>query len=171
MKAGNRKCHGLLALTSSLSEYGGRTMDPLRVRDVREWTQAVGDDADYLVFLSQQVGLGEWAAFARAFMPRFVEVEGCVLWDRVYEPSNFLTWQHRLRGDTTSIEATLNQFRLALYIGIPEDPDSEAAAYALAEEIALSWNRCLHDTFPDRSFEVAASETDEGPVVSFVTLR
>ncbi|MFI0164274.1 hypothetical protein [Streptomyces sp. NPDC017095] len=146
-------------------------MDPLRVRDVREWTQAVGDDADYLDYLSQQAGLGEWAAFSRAFMPRFVEVEGCVLWDRVYEPGNFRSWYERLRGDATSIEATLNQFRLALYIDIPEDSDSEAAAQALAEEIARSWHRCLHDTFPDRSFQVVASETEDGPVVSFTTIR
>ncbi|GAA1037052.1 MULTISPECIES: hypothetical protein [Streptomyces] len=146
-------------------------MDPLRVRDVREWTEAVGDDADYLDYLSQQVGLGEWAAFTRAFMPRFVEVEGCILWDRAYEPDNFRTWYDQLRGDTTSIEATLNQFRLALYINIPEDRDSEAAASALAGEIAVSWRRCLRDAFPDRSFEVAASETEDGPVVSFVTVR
>ncbi|MFE1451540.1 hypothetical protein [Streptomyces olivaceoviridis] len=146
-------------------------MDPLRVRDVREWTQAVGSDADYLDYLSQQVGLGEWAAFSRVFMPRFVEVEGCVLWDRVYEPGNFRTWHERLRGDATSIEATLNRFPLELYIDIPEDPDSEAAAHALAEEIARSWDRCLHGTFPDRSFQVVASETEDGPVVSFTTVR
>ncbi|MFK0140211.1 hypothetical protein [Streptomyces murinus] len=146
-------------------------MDPLRVRDVREWTQAVGDDADYLDYLSQHVGLGEWAAFTSAFMPRFMEVEGCVLWDRVYEPGNFRTWYEQLRGAATSIEATLNQFRLALYIDIPEDPDSQAAAAALAEEIAVSWRRCLRDAFPDRSFEVAARETEDGPVVSFVTIR
>ena len=146
-------------------------MDPLRVRDVREWTQAVGDDTDYLDYLSQQVGLGEWAAFSRIFMPRFVEVEGCVLWDRVYEPHNFRTWHDQLQGDVTSIEATLNQFRLALHISIPEDAESEAAAYALAEEIALSWRRGLHEAFPERSFEVTASETEDGPVVSFVTIR
>lgn len=146
-------------------------MDPLRVRDVREWTQAVGDDTDYLDYLSQQVGLGEWAAFSRIFMPRFVEVEGCVLWDRVYEPHNFCIWYDQLQGDANSIEAALNQFRLALHINIPEDPESEAAAYALAEEIALSWRRGLRVAFPERSFEVTARETQDGPVVSFVTIR
>ncbi|MET8724680.1 hypothetical protein [Streptomyces misionensis] len=146
-------------------------MDPLKVRDVREWAQAVGDDADYLDYLSQQAGLDEWAAFSRVFMPRFVEVEGCVLWDRVYEPDNFRTWHERLRGDATSIEAMLNRFRLALYIDIPEDPDSEAAAHALAEEIARSWHSCLHDAFPDRSFHVTATEAEDGPVVSFTTVR
>ncbi|MGW4596931.1 hypothetical protein ACWEOA_16725 [Streptomyces sp. NPDC004457] len=146
-------------------------MDPLRVRDVREWTQAVGSDADYLDYLSQQVGLGEWAAFTRVFMPRFVEVEGCVLWDRVYEPGNFRIWHERLRGDATSIEATLNQFPLALYIDVAEDPDSEAAAQVLAEEIACSWDRCLRDAFPERSFRVVASDTEDGPVVSFTTVR
>jgi hypothetical protein len=94
-----------------------------------------------------------------------------VLWDRVYEPANFRTWQGQLRGDATAVEATLNQFRLWQYIDIPEDRESEAGALALAEEIAGSWRWCLRERFPDRAFDVAASESEDGPVVSFVTAR
>jgi hypothetical protein len=130
-----------------------------------------GNDADYLDLLSLHVGFDEWAAFARVFMPRFVEVSGCVLWDRVYEPANFRTWQEQLKGDATSIEAMLNQFRLWLHIDIPEDPESEAGALALAEDIAVSWHRSLTDAFPDRTFDVAATNSEDGPVVSFVTVR
>ncbi|SED18850.1 hypothetical protein SAMN05216489_02757 [Streptomyces sp. 3213] len=146
-------------------------MDPQSIPAVREWTAAVGGGTDYLDYLSQEVGLGEWAAFSRVFMPRFVEVDGCVLWDRVYEPANFRTWQEQLRGDATSVEATLNQFRLWLHIDIPEDPESEAGALALAEDIAASWRRSLADAFPDRAFEVAATDSEDGPIVSFVTVR
>ncbi|GHD54177.1 hypothetical protein GCM10010317_037890 [Streptomyces mirabilis] len=146
-------------------------MDPMNIPDVREWTEAVGDGTDYLDYLSQHAGLGEWAALARVFMPRFVEIEGCVLWDRVYDPANFRTWQDQLQGDATSIEATLNEFRLWEYIDIPEDSESEAGGLALAEEIAASWRRCLSERFPDRAFAVAASATEDGPVVGFVTIR
>ena len=101
-----------------------------------------GNDADYLGLLSLHVGFDEWAAFARVFMPRFVEVSGCVLWDRVDEPANFRTWQEQLKGDATSIEA-----------------------------IAVSWHRSLTDAFPDRTFDVAATNSEDGPIVSFVTVR
>ncbi len=94
-------------------------MNPMSVPDVKTWTESAGDDTDYLDYLSQHAGLGEWAAFARVFMPRFVEIEGCVLWDRVYKPDNFRIWHKQLRGDTSAIEATLNQLRLWLYIDIP----------------------------------------------------
>lgn len=113
----------------------------------------------------------EWAALARVFIPRFVEIESCVLWDRVYDPANFRIWQDQLQGDATSIEATLNEFRLWEYVDIPEDSESEACGLALAEEIAVSWRRCLSETFPDRAFAVVASATEDGPVVSFVTIR
>jgi hypothetical protein len=79
--------------------------------------------------------------------------------------------QDQLQGDATSIEATLNEFRLWEYIDIPEDGESEAGGLALAEEIAASWRRCLSETFPDRAFAVAASATEDGPVVGFVTIR
>ncbi|WP_234436142.1 hypothetical protein [Streptomyces sp. NRRL S-813] len=146
-------------------------MDPQSIPDVRQWTQETGGDTDYLDYLSQRAGLGDWAAFARVFMPEFVEVAGCVLWDRVYTQDSFRTWHEHLRGDATAIEATLNQLRLCLYIDIPEDEESEQGALALAEDIAASWRRSLHEAFPDRAFEVIATETEDGPVVSFVTTR
>ena len=148
-------------------------MDPTSIPDVKEWTETVGGGTDYLDYLSQSghMGLGAWAAFARVFMPRFVAVEGCVLWDRVYEPGNFRAWHKQLRGDATAIEATLNQFRLWDYVHIPDDPASEAGALALAQQIADSWHRCLSLTFPARAFDVKAWESEDGPTVSFVTLR
>ncbi|GHJ40489.1 hypothetical protein [Streptomyces sp. TS71-3] len=146
-------------------------MDPTSIPEPSEWTQAASDTTDYLDYLAQNVSLGAWAAFARVFMPRFVEVEGCVLWDRVYDPGNFRDWHERLQGDSRAIEATLNQFRLWLYVDIPEDAASEAGAAALAEQICVSWRHCLREAFPDRTFEVTASNSEDGPVVRFVTAR
>jgi hypothetical protein len=146
-------------------------MDPTSIPELREWTEAAGSTTDYLDYLGQHVGLGEWAAFTRVFMPQFVEVEGCVLWDRVYDPDNFRNWHEQLRGDIRAIESTLNQFRLWLYVDIPEDPASEAGALALAEQISVSWRRCLREAFPARTFEVTASNSEDGPFVSFVTAR
>ncbi|SEC17576.1 hypothetical protein SAMN05216483_1208 [Streptomyces sp. 2131.1] len=47
-----------------------------------------GGEPDYLDLLSRSAGPAEWIALSRVFLPRFVEVRGCVLWDRSYEPGN-----------------------------------------------------------------------------------
>ncbi|MEU9101805.1 hypothetical protein [Streptomyces sp. NPDC048361] len=151
-----------------MSEYGD-PVDVGEVPDVEEWVQAFGGGLDYLDYLAQHAGLGEWAAFARVLMPRFVEVEGCVLWDRAYDPANFRGWKEQLQGDVSRIEATLNQFRLWQFIDLAEDPASEAGARELADRIALSWRRSLAAAFPQRAFEVVVSHSEDGPVVGFST--
>jgi hypothetical protein len=143
---------------------------------IREWVEGAstgdpGSDPDYLDFLSQQVGIAEWIALSRVFLPQFVEVAECVVWDRAYDPENFRRWQEHFRGDAVSIEATLNQLRLWQYIDIEESPESEANALALAQEIATAWHLALSRTFPERRFDVQATETEDGPVVSFTSLR
>ena len=145
-------------------------MDPMKDPRIKRWAKGARADLDYLDFLSAHTGLTEWIALSRVFLPQFVEVEGCVLWDRSYDPENFRTWRSALNGDVASIEATLNQFRLWQYIGIEEDAESEANAFALAQEIATSWRLTLGRAFPHRSFDVQATDTVDGPVVSFTSL-
>ncbi|MFD9219882.1 hypothetical protein ACFYXH_30915 [Streptomyces sp. NPDC002730] len=145
-------------------------MDPMKDPQIKRWTESAGVDLDYLDFLSQHVGLSEWIAVSRVFLPQFVEVEGCVLWDRSYDPDNFRMWHNVLKGDVVSIEATLNQFKLWQHIDIDEDAESEANAFALAQEIATSWRLSLGQAFPQRSFDVQATDTVDGPIVSFTSL-
>ncbi|MGW1182638.1 hypothetical protein ACWD7Y_20890 [Streptomyces drozdowiczii] len=133
-------------------------------------SKSAGGEPDYLDFLSQSAGPAEWIALSRVFLPRFVEVRGCVLWDRSYEPGNFRLWYEELKGDTASIEATLNQFRLWLYVDFDDDPASRSNALELAREIARAWRLSLGDAFPGRAFDVRAAETVDGPVVGFTSL-
>ncbi|MCX4794183.1 hypothetical protein OG497_08635 [Streptomyces sp. NBC_01242] len=144
-------------------------MDPLKDPLIRAWAGASGGDADYLDFLSRSAGQAEWIALSRVFLPQFVEVEGCVLWDRSYDPINFRLWRSKLNGDIASIEANLNQFRLWLYIDIDDDAESQANALALAQDIAGAWRLSLKQAFPQKIFDVQATGTVDGPVVSFTT--
>ncbi|TQK45050.1 hypothetical protein FBY35_6591 [Streptomyces sp. SLBN-118] len=144
-------------------------MNPMDDPQSGAWAESIDGAADYLEYLSQNVGLAEWAAVSRVFFPQFVEVDGCVLWDRVYDPDNLRIWREELKGDVSSIEATLNQFRLWQYIEIDDD-ESQRRAFELAREIAASWRGCLERSFPGRSFDVQATDTVDGPVVSFTSL-
>lgn len=144
-------------------------MDPMNDPQIRKWTEASGGQADYLDFLSESIGLPEWIALSRVFLPRFIEVQGCILWERSYDPSNFETWYSSLNGDVTRIEATLNQFRLSLYLEFADDDISRSNALSLAEDIATVWRLQLERTFPRKKFSVSARETEDGPVVGFIS--
>lgn len=145
-------------------------MDSLKDLRIRAWVEASGGEADYLDYLSQSAGPAEWIALSRVFLPRFVEVRGCVLWDRSYDPANFDLWHRRLEGDAVSVEAMLNQFRLWMYLDIGEDTESRSNALALAQEIARAWRLSLGEAFPQKAFDVRATDTVDGPVVSFTSL-
>ncbi|MGW0668438.1 hypothetical protein [Streptomyces sp. NPDC002746] len=145
----------------------GCRMDPTKDPLIKALADASGGRADYLDFLSQSAGPAEWIALSRVFLPQFVEVEGCVLWDRSYDPANFRQWHGQLNGDVASIEATLNQFRLWMYIDIDDDAESQSNALALAQDIAEAWRRSLKESFPRGVFDVRATDTVDGPVVSF----
>lgn len=145
-------------------------MDPMKDPLIKAWVEASGGDADYLDFLSQSTGLAEWIALSRVFLPRFVEAEGCVLWDRSYDPTNFRLWHTELKGDVISIEATLNQLKLWLYVDIGDDVQSQANVISLAQEIAAAWRLSLKQAFPQRVFDVQATDTEDGPVVRFTSL-
>lgn len=74
------------------------------------------------------------------------------------------------RPDVASVEATLNEFRLWMYVDFDDDPAFRSNALDLAREIARAWRLSLGDAFPHRAFDVRASETADGPVVGFTSL-
>jgi hypothetical protein len=145
-------------------------MDPMKDPLIRTWAEASEGDADYLDFLSQSVGISAWIAMSRVFLPRFVEVDGCVLWDRAYDPDNFRRWYNELKGDVAAIESTLNQFRLEFYIDFASNPEARTNAVDLAHAIAAAWRFSLDREFPQKDFDVRATDTEDGPIVSFTSL-
>jgi len=83
---------------------------------------------------------------------------------------DFRLWYDELKGDIPAIEATLNEFRLWTYVDFDDDPASPSNALDLAREIARAWRLSPGDAFPDRAFDVRATDTVDGPVVSFTRL-
>ncbi|WP_367124099.1 hypothetical protein [Streptomyces phytohabitans] len=136
------------------------------------WDSADVEGLDYLDYASRHLGLTEWLAVSRLFRPRFVEVEGCVIWERAYSPENFRTWCAELGGDATSVEATLNRLRLWQVVNVDDgDPDDERRLRQLADALASCWRSCLESDFPGRAFDCGVVETEDGPVVRFVVRR
>ncbi|GAA2412858.1 hypothetical protein GCM10010420_47850 [Streptomyces glaucosporus] len=139
--------------------------------EIKEWVEGFQGGVDYIDFVSSRVNLADWVAISRVFHPSFIEVEDCILWDRVYDPENFRAWKRELNGDATSIELVLNQLRLWQVIDFPEDELSQKISMEVAKEISFFWRSSLERGYPDRNFDVSVASTEDGPVVRFVTLR
>ncbi|WP_437006707.1 hypothetical protein [Streptomyces sp. enrichment culture] len=139
--------------------------DPTELPSIKSWVDEWGGGVDYVDFVKFNGDLAVLAAFSRILWPRFVEVEGCVLWDRVYEESNFRLWYENLAGEIPRIEATLNQVRVWQ---IAESGDEgQGALEFIAACIADSWRASLSASFPERNFDVRVAETEDGPIVTF----
>ncbi|RAJ69127.1 hypothetical protein K378_02017 [Streptomyces sp. Amel2xB2] len=144
-------------------------MKPLH-SEIDAWARSFTGKLDYLDFASSRLSLPDWLAVARLFRPSFVEVSGCVLWDRVYEPKNFQAWYTELDGAATAIESVLNRARLWQFIDIDGEED-EKAINALAGDIAFFWRKSLEADFPEKEFEVSIIDIGDGPEVGFIVRR
>ena len=140
--------------------------------EISSWAAENGGGLDYLDYAAQRLRLPEWVSLAHCFRPRFIEVSGCVIWDRAYEAGNFSEWHARLAGDSQTLEATLNQFQLWQFIDMDDaTPEEEAQLRGLADDIAFCWRACLESDFPGKEFDGGVVDTEDGPVVRFFARR
>ena len=146
-------------------------MDPMDHPEIREWADAVQGDVDFVDFLTFHSTPTVWLAVSHVFWPRFVQVDGCTLWSRVYEPGNFAAWSRELDGDPSRIEGTLNRLKVWQIIDWEETPDNDKALAEVARIISLTWEAALIRAFPENSYDVQVINTEDGPVVTFHTVR
>ncbi|WP_372407626.1 hypothetical protein [Streptomyces luteireticuli] len=145
-------------------------MNPDQYSEIKAWAADYPEGVDYVDFLTRNCTVGHWLAFCRVLWPRFVLERGCVLWDRVYEPAGFDAWYRHLDGDVRRVEATLNRLVVADIIDADETREDDDALEEIAETVGRAWRAALSSAYPDREFEVRVDDTDDGPVVSFVSV-
>ncbi|MFB6903352.1 hypothetical protein ACFVG1_14300 [Streptomyces bacillaris] len=141
--------------------------DPMDYPGIKSWAEEWGGRVDYLDYVKDHGNLGMMVAFSRIFWPRFVEVDGCVLWDRAYEESNFKAWSESLSGDVRKIEATLNQLRVWQMVDSDDVEEDWQAQDFFAACVAKTWGAALAAEFPRRIFDVRVIGSEDGPIVTF----
>ncbi|GAA0613524.1 hypothetical protein HPO96_26735 [Kribbella sandramycini] len=141
--------------------------DPEDYPEIQSWVSGWDGPLDYVDYLKDQVGLAALVAFAAVLSPRFLQVEGCVLWERSYDGENFAAWRAELNGDVRRIESTLNQLRVWEIVGSNETRADMDALRFVAEVIARCWRAALREEFPERGFEVGVVASVDGPKVTF----
>jgi len=131
--------------------------------EFRAWREALEPPGDAVSFVAQHVSVTAAYLLAEVFFPELVEVHGCILLAKSYEPANFEDWWERSDGDCAAVERALNHLHL-WDIFEPEGDAEERALGKLAQRVALAWRCNAEENFPDRTFVVEV--TDEyGPTV------
>ncbi|MGW9082993.1 hypothetical protein [Streptomyces yangpuensis] len=141
--------------------------DPAEYPKIKSWVDEWGGDLDYVDYVKGNGDLAILVAFSRILWPKFIEVQGCVLWDRVYEESNFAHWHENLAGDIWRIEATLNRLRVWDLVASDDVDEDRQALKFTAENIARAWRAALGAQFPGRAFDVGVIDSEDGPIVAF----
>lgn len=140
---------------------------PMEYARIKSWVDDWGGAVDYLDYVKSNGDMALMMAFSQIFWPRFIEVEGCVLWDRSYEKSNFNSWWDSLSGDSQRIEVMLNQLRVWQLVESGDTDEDWQALEFIAVRIAKSWRSALCVEFPGRDFDVRVIDSEDGPIVTF----
>ncbi|WP_457032119.1 hypothetical protein [Kitasatospora sp. P5_F3] len=139
--------------------------------DVRAWSEDYGGSPDFVDFLSERLSLADWISISEVFCPVFIEVNGCFLWERSFDPSVFESWWLELGGDRERIESTLNRFNLWRLFDHGDSGEEHSAAIAVAQAIAGCWRIRLREEFPGVDFSVTSESSEDGPVIQFMAVR
>ncbi|GAA3365225.1 hypothetical protein GCM10017744_067100 [Streptomyces antimycoticus] len=142
-------------------------MKPEEYPEVRSWIESLTGSPDFVDFLTHNCSVGMWLAFSHLVNPEFIEIHGCILWERKYNRDRFEEWWQHLDGNVYAIENTLNRFVVADVVPCEESPENDSALADIADAIAGSWEHVLARTFPDRAFKVHVLSTDDGPTIVF----
>ncbi|MER6910400.1 hypothetical protein ABT354_01805 [Streptomyces sp. NPDC000594] len=145
-------------------------MNPDDFSPIKEWTSGFpGAGLDHVDFLTDRTGIAEWLAFQRVFRPRFVRYRGCTLREQPGGRELVDRLLAQCGGDVRAVEGFLNRLVLADVIHCDAGEEIDRALSAVADALRASWRGALADAFPGEEFEVWAVETDDGPVVGFLS--
>src|SRR5690242_1190213 len=136
---------------------GGPPLDPTWLPIFQQWKEEHSswiEDFDYWDYLNLRGDADLAAAFSKLFWPDFVEVEGCVLLARHYNPENFEHWMQNLEGNRRAVESQVNHTHIAdLFLNNHPASDFPRELWDyLGTILLIMWKHALQDAFPDKRF-------------------
>ncbi len=110
-------------------------------------------------------------AIGRLLFPTFIEYSGGVFLEMNFSESGFHDWQKKIKA-IEKIETVMNHVHV-YDLFITDNEIDEASFEAVGNLLSHTWQAALQKCFPNRSFKVSISNTEQdyGPVVSFHSNR
>lgn len=145
-----------------------RDLEPHMTETFRSWSCSFNPNADVMAYLEKHLNVTSACIFMSIIIPKFIEVQGCVILQRNYDPETFKQWWESENKNTLTIEAAIN--RMHLWDIFDQDDPEEQQLESLAETIAYTWELHAQRQFPERKFEAKVTD-DYGPTVVLTSLH
>lgn len=121
---------------------------------MRAWREQVQSDSE--LYDCEVAGLGDAEGvfrYASLFYPRFIEVEGVVVFADSYDPENWRHW--RERGSPVEAAAMVNHRHVVEDLfGARAGSDVPEYVDEIGELLAFFWKRAVDHQFPDAAVHV-----------------
>ncbi len=138
-------------------------LDPAWLPAFQQWKQEHTSwipDFGFWNYLNLRADADLAAAFTKLFWPDFVEVDGCVLLARSYDPENFAHWMQHLQGNRRDVESQLNHTHIGdLFLNHrPGDGFSSELWDYLGKMLCIMWKHAVQEAYPDKQFAFFMTE-------------
>ncbi|MFB6722390.1 hypothetical protein ACFCV3_19595 [Kribbella sp. NPDC056345] len=136
---------------------------------VDDWVADFGDFG-FRTFVLANVSIAEACSVATLLSPDFIEYNGCVVLEFVFDTGGIDAWIERFEGDRKAVEGVVNHIHL-WDLFKPKSETESVALVQLAQQMAISWKVAAASQFPGRDFVVESSDgsDDYGPTVTIRT--
>lgn len=106
------------------------------------------------------------------FWPGFIERDGAVFVDFMFDDAVYGQWLVQTGGDVQAMEKVLNHLHLWDVLD-PKSDQEYATIPELARKIAGTWRMSASSSFPSREFSVEISDEPEdyGPTIMIYTIK
>ena len=127
------------------------------IPELKKWNNGRGIDVES--WIGCEGDFKKAIGYSTIFWPTFIEIEGCIVRERVRK-ENVLQWITHCKGDTKSVEATVNHIHLEdLHHQDCADISPERLAY-LGRVLKEIYECKLNRDYPNRKFEVIYEEPE-----------
>jgi hypothetical protein len=149
-------------------------LDPALLPRFERWRAEWGKpDLNPWDYLRQHCDAELGALFSTLFWPSLVEIDGCVLLARQFDPETFGRWREHFAGDLSAVEAMVNHVHV-YDLFETSGADLDLAVYEqVGQTLLRCWTARVQTAFPARTFAFRyATEPDEyGPTITFFQSR
>jgi hypothetical protein len=121
------------------------------IAELPRWNDGDGVEARDWIGMTGRYDLA--VGYSLVFWPRFLQFEGYVLREEVFDEPNLRSWERAHPGKPQDIEAILNHLHIT-DLHRNDDTLTEAQARYLGRTLKTIWETKLKLDFPDRAFIV-----------------
>ncbi len=141
-------------------------LEPDKTEDFYQWKKVNNNDFSSWDYLFGIANVESAIAFTKLFWPDFVEHEGGIFLQEVFNLEIYEQWKSQLGNDINAIERVVNHQHIEDLLPGSEKVNADNLLY-LGKTIVQMWQSRLKLLYPNKSFNVSCQQDENTVVVMF----